>query len=550
MTTEKIYKSPFPDIDTYYGNAAQFVRTGATGKLLDKTIFIDPNTGKGLTPRQLFETTEKIAWVLKNKYKLLNEDVVLYTATSHLYTAAIHHGILSLGGIISPANVMYTAEELSFQADNSTSKYYITSKSLLPKVLEAQKIKKNVKDQNIIIIEQLLEDIKTLGPNDRISPMVLSKEEALDKVAYLCYSSGTSGNPKGVMTTHVNMTSNTQQATVSNSSTFNTDTISVAVLPMTHIFGLTVYVYITIYLGSLTIILESFDLVKFLEAIQNYKANTAIIVPPIFVLLAKHPIVDKYKKSIAENVTHLCSGAAPLSELLANQVRDRLGRQLVIIQGYGLTETSPIAHMTNYILHPDNPGTIGDLTSSCEARLIDEDTGVDAQEGKRGVLWIRGPNIMKGYWRNEKATKETLMPGGWLITGDVAVIRKGLFYIVDRAKELIKSKGHQVAPAELEGILLSHPGVADSAVIGIHVPEEGTELPRAYVVLKPNTDPLDVKTWFDAKVARHKRLWGGLVVIDAIPKSNSGKILRRFLRDRSNVNKTDKIIGYGERAKL
>ena len=205
--------------------------------------------------------------------------------------------------------------------------------------------------------------------------------------------------------------------------------------------------------------------------------------------------------------------------------------------------TSPINHFPTYDLAGYDVESVGWLMPGLEGRLVDEN-GQDVHGfNERGELWLRGPNIMRGYIKNAEATAETFSADGqWLRTGDVAIVNEtGQWFIVDRFKELIKSKGHQVAPAELESILLSNPDVVDAAVTGIHMPEEGTELPRAFVVLRNATvDPLVVKRWFDSKVARHKKLWGGLVVIDVVPKSSAGKIQRRILRDR----KDDVVHGY------
>ena len=185
---------------------------------------------------------------------------------------------------------------------------------------------------------------------------------------------------------------------------------------------------------------------------------------------------------------------------------------------------------------------VGELNANCEGMLVAEDgsseitaRGPDAP----GELWIRAPNIMKGYWNKPEATKETITPDGWLKTGDIAYVDEhGKFYIVDRKKELIKVKGNQVAPAELEALLLEHPAIADAAVIGIPTPD-GDESPKAYVVLQANakdTKPEDIAAFVGKKVARHKRLNGGIEYIDAIPKNPSGKILRRFLRDKAKAD--------------
>jgi len=251
----------------------------------------------------------------------------------------------------------------------------------------------------------------------------------------------------------------------------------------------------------------------------------------------------------------LFSGAAPLGAALTKQVIGRLltkrkGKGPVhILQGYGLTETSPTTHLVPTSHAESKVGTIGILLPNLEARLVvdgDGDGNIDAEEGQPGEIWIKGPTVMKGYLNNPTATADAITPDGWFKTGDIAIRDKDGFYsIVDRRKELIKYKGFQVPPAELESVLLTHPDVADAAVIGVDSAREATELPRAYVVhanpeaVKAEADRLafseSVKKWIQGKVARHKFLRGGVVVINVVPKSAAGKILRREIRDRAKV---------------
>ena len=264
-----------------------------------------------------------------------------------------------------------------------------------------------------------------------------------------------------------------------------------------------------------------------LELTQEHGITRLFLVPPIVLALAKHPIVDEYDMS---SVKQLFSGAAPLGGEIAEAAAERLGCE--VGQGYGMTELSPVTHAVREGDY--KAGSVGTLVASTECRLVDPESGKDVGLGERGEVWVRGPQVMKGYLNNEEATKQTIDDDGWLHTGDIGVADEdGHFFIVDRLKELIKVKGFQVAPAELEALLITNPDVADVAVIG--VPEEaGNEVVKAFVVKKDGSEVTEqaLKDFVAEHVATYKQL--GLVeFIDAIPKSASGKILRRELRDRN-----------------
>ncbi|ANB11107.1 Pcs60p [Sugiyamaella lignohabitans] len=531
-----IHKSPWGEVpDLFVGNIAQFVRESPhINRKLDKKILIDAKTNQAIRGRQLFNFTARLSWVLRTKYKIEYDDVVCLFAPNSVWTPIIHHGVLSRGAILSPANIAYNPEELHYQIKTANAKLALVGDAHLETARKALKVGPN-NCVKIVPISRLIKDIKFAKGVE--NPVPLEGDVAKDKIAYLCFSSGTSGTPKGVMTTHYNMTSNAQQQFYCfNKALLNGNNVYGAVLPMSHIFGLTKFVYSTLYVASTIVVFEKFDFPLLLSSILKYNINVLHVVPPILVLFAKSPLVDKY--AIKGRLNHIFTGAAPAGKEIIALAEARTGAH--ISQGYGLTESSPVTHLYSYDEQAYDQNSIGWLIASCEARLV-TDEGTDAAVGERGELWIRGPNIMKGYLNNPAATAETLTSDGFLKTGDVAIrVADGQYYIVDRKKELIKSKGHQVAPAELEALLLDHPDVVDVAVVGVHVSELGTELPRAFLVIREKTDPLEIKKWFDSKVARHKRLWGGIVVLDAIPKSPSGKILRRLLRDR----KDDKAIGF------
>lgn len=279
--------------------------------------------------------------------------------------------------------------------------------------------------------------------------------------------------------------------------------------------------------GATVVTMPRFDLATYLRALQDHRVTRAYVAPPIVVALAKHPSVEGHDLSALRFVF---SGAAPLDAELAALASQRLG--VPVAQGYGMTELSPLTHATPY--GTDGvAGSIGKLVPSTEALVVDPLSGDAVPPGERGELWVRGPQVMQGYLNNAEATAATIDADGWLHTGDVAVVDDdGNYYVVDRIKELIKYKGYQVAPAELEAELLTHPGIADAAVIGVML--EGEEVPKAYVVRAPSAPELsetEVIGYLESRVAPHKRV--RLVeFLDAVPKSASGKILRRELRAR------------------
>jgi acyl-CoA synthetase (AMP-forming)/AMP-acid ligase II len=376
--------------------------------------------------------------------------------------------------------------------------------------------------------------------SDAPSPQV-DIEPATDLVT-LPYSSGTTGLPKGVMLTHRNLVANVAQTRPLID--LQEDERIIAVLPFFHIYGLTVLMNQGLAWGGTVVTLPRFDLEDFLRTIQDQKITRAFVAPPILVALAKHPLVDQYDLS---SLTSILSGAAPLDESLAQAVEQRLRRGadtgVTVAQGYGMTELSPVSHTTPDTGHEPPgaeghevpKGSVGYAIPNTECRLVDPASGEDAAEGERGELWIRGPQVMKGYLNNEQATAATVDAEGWLHTGDVAVVDDhGRYTVVDRVKELIKYKGYQVAPAELEAVLLNHPGIADAAVIGVPEKETGEELPKAFVVRVPGSELTEegVMEFMAAKVAPHKKI-RFVEFIEAVPKSAAGKILRKDLKARA-----------------
>lgn len=519
-----------------------------------KGAFVRANDGKTITRAQVLQDSKRLAHAYINKLDLKEGDrIAILSPNSIIYPIAIYAGFVS-GVILTPLNPAYNAEEMVHPLKDSGCKYIFAHPAALDaarKALQLAEISSSIGNQPRI---WLLDDGDSMasgkGGNERDIRTLLGEEElepilvkdARNKTALICYSSGTSGKPKGVELTHRNMTSVTAAIEISFREDFTKDDITLAVLPFQHIYGMAKFIHSGFLMGQLCIVQPKFDLEKFLDAVQRYKITLALLVPPVCVLLAKHPLVEKYDLS---SLKQILVGAAPLSAELGDEVEKRIPN-VTVTQAYGLSETSPTATYAPVKHYRHHKGTCGALVPCVEARLVNDD-GKDVgheqgSDGNPGELWLRGPTIMKGYLNNEAATKDCLTDDGWFKTGDVAILKKGYFYIVDRKKELIKYKGYQVAPAELEANLLTHPKVADVAVLGVYIEAEATELPRAYVVPRDESVLKDekqrqafadeVRSWFDGKVSNHKKLRGGVRVVAQIEKSPSGKILRRVYRDQ------------------
>ncbi|KAF9268693.1 AMP binding protein [Marasmius fiardii PR-910] len=537
-----------------------------------RPAFVDTLTGTTITRAQLKSLAFQLGHGLNTIGARRGDTILVFSPNSLAYPVVVL-GAIAAGIRCTLANPAYTGSELAHQYHDSSSHFIITTADGLPTVREMFKtlsISEKEGDKWIIVLSDGLswaggpaspsrnEAKGLLTVDELLTRGSLPKEESFDgeaartETAFLCYSSGTTGKPKGVETTHRNVVSvvNIVEPLFPK---LTTEDRMLAILPFYHIFGLVKSLFFGINVGVTTYIQQRFEPVQFCANIERHKITLALIVPPVLVLLARHEAVEKYNLS---SLRYMVSGAAPLGAALVKQVKARIATtwqaNLVIVQGYGLTETSPTTHLLPFADDVRKVGSIGILLPNLEARIVADDVGgkiIDAEEGQQGELWIRGPSIMKGYLNNPSATQDSITPDGWFKTGDIATKDKeGYYYIVDRRKELIKYKGFQgkstdIPPAELESVLLTHPGVADVAVIGVESAAEATELPRAYIVATNPTKvatpeakvafAYDVGKWMEGKVARHKYLRGGVAVIDAIPKSAAGKILRRELRDRA-----------------
>ena len=484
-------------------------------ELGDRPALIDGFTGEELTFAQVYDQVHRLAGGLQARGFEKGDVLAIFAPNMPAYAVAFH-GTTLAGGTVTTINPVYNTTELEHQLADADAKCLITVPDAVERAREAAGTC-GIEDSVVVIGENSWDEL--LASDPIVDPPEI---DVYEDIAALPYSSGTTGSPKGVMLTHHNLVANLVQS--EDPLGMDDDETVIGVLPFFHIYGLTCILNLSLASGVPVVTMGRFELERFLSLIAEHRVTRVWAVPPIVLALAQSPLVDDYDVS---SIRKIVSGAAPLGEDLQRTTAERLGCRLV--QGYGMTESSPVTHVG--VGETDLPGAIGPAIPGTECRIVAVESGADAAAGERGELWIRGPQVMKGYLNRPEATSETVDADGWLRTGDIAIADDGgCCRIVDRVKELIKYKGFQVAPAELEALLISHPKIADAAVVP--VPDEAAgELPKAFVVLAGEISPDEIKAFVAEQVSSYKQI--RLVeVIDEIPKSASGKILRRVLRDQ------------------
>jgi len=488
------------------------------------TVFIDGPTGRTMTYGQLWAGVKKVACGL-HKRGFGKGDVFATFSPNVPEYALAWHGVALAGGVNTTANPLYTADELAYQLKDSNAQFLLTVPAFLEKATEAARKAGNIKEIFVFGEAPGATPFTALLDNDGAHHNV--KIDPRKDLVALPYSSGTTGLPKGVMLTHHNIVSNLAQ--VEPVEPMSEQDTLVGILPFFHIYGMVVVMNAALRKGARIVVMPKFEMEPFLKIVQEYKVTRAHLVPPIVLGLTKHPLVANYDLS---SLKVIISGAAPLGGELAEACSARIGAK--VKQGYGLTETSPVTH-----LNPDDAiraGAAGQLVANTEARIVDVETGKDAAAGERGEVWIRGPQVMQGYLNCPEDQKGIIDSDGFLHTGDIGYVDpEGYFFIVDRLKELIKYKGMQIAPAELEALLVTHPAVADAAVIPVP-DEEAGEIPKAFVILKAQATTDELMAWVAERVAPHKKV-RRMEVVTEIPKSASGKILRRILVEKERAKR-------------
>src|SRR5688572_28907314 len=510
------YRSPYPDITVPDKDLFDMV-LGAAASRGDAVAMADGITGRRITYRELMDQVRRTAAGLTRR-GIRKGDVVSIWAPNVPDWPIAFFGAVKPAPIVHTSNPVSTPEELAFQLADGGVKLLITVSALADKAKAA--IAESKRSIELITIDETpgLPTLASIMVD--AEPPVVPIDPAND-IAALPYSSGTTGLPKGVMLVHRSIVAQLKQIDAIESVQMPA---LLGVLPFFHIYGMVIIMMHGLMRGAIIVTMPKFEFEPFLKVLQDWPIVSAHIVPPIVVGLGKHPAVDNYK---FPHLKFLFCGAAPLGPELTEAVEKRL--KVGIRQGYGMTEASPATHYT--AAGSQRPGTAGRLLPSTEGRIVDPATGMDAPTGERGEVWVRGPQVMKGYLNNPEATAITVDKEGWLHTGDIGIVDDdGYLTVVDRLKELIKVKGFQVAPAELESLLLKHPKIADVAVIPI-ADEESGEVPKAIVVPKAPLTADEVINFLLLQVAHYKRV-RQVAFVDAIPKSPSGKILRRVLVER------------------
>lgn len=524
-----MFRSPHPPVDIPDVSIYDYLFGSLDEGDLARVALVDPASGAETTYGALRAQVDAFAGALA--VRGVDADTVVAMLCPNVPAfATVFHGILRLGATITTINSLYTAHEIENQLRDAAATWLVTVSPLLPQALEAARAV-GIPDERVIVLDGVEghPDLRALLGEGRTPPEVTI--DPATHVAVLPYSSGTTGVPKGVMLSHRNLVANVHQCRPVIE--IGADDRVLAVLPFFHIYGMTVLLNLALRQRATLVTMPRFDLMEFLRVIQDHRCTFLFIAPPIAVALAKHPAVEQFDLSSVHSVF---SGAAPLDGETAETAGRRIGARF--FQGYGMSELSPVSHAI-----PAEGGmpvsSVGVLIPNCDAKLVDPETGAELEEhGDDGLtapgeIWVRGPNVMFGYLNRPDATAETLDADGFLHTGDIGVHHvDGYFTIVDRLKELIKYHGYQIAPAELEALLLSHPKIQDAAVIGVRG-DDGEEIPKAFVVAAPDAglSADDVMAFVAGQVAPHKKV-RRVEFIDAVPKSASGKILRKDLRAR------------------
>ncbi|MFF7801970.1 4-coumarate--CoA ligase family protein [Streptomyces olivaceus] len=520
-----MFRSAYADVppvdlpihDAVLGGAAAF---GSAPALIDGT------DGTTLTYEQVDRFHRRVAAALAETGVRKGDVLALHSPNTVAFPLAFYAATRA-GASVTTVHPLATAEEFAKQLSDARARWIVTVSPLLDTARRAAGLAGGVRE--ILVCDSapghrsLVDMLASTAPEPEVAV------DPAEDVAALPYSSGTTGTPKGVMLTHRQIATNLAQLEPSMPSAPGDRVL--AVLPFFHIYGLTALMNAPLRLGATVVVLPRFDLEQFLAAIQNHRITSLYVAPPIVLALAKHPLVADYDLS---SLKYVVSAAAPLDARLALACSRRLGLPPVG-QAYGMTELSPGTHVVPLDAMADAPpGTVGRLIAGTEMRVVSlTEPGEDLGTGEAGEILIRGPQIMKGYLGRPDATAAMIDEDGWLHTGDVGhVDAEDWLFVVDRVKELIKYKGFQVAPAELEALLLGHPGVADAAVVGAY-DDDGNEVPHAFVVRRPDApgpSESELMMYVAERVAPYKRV-RRVTFVDAVPRAASGKILRRQLRE-------------------
>jgi acyl-CoA synthetase (AMP-forming)/AMP-acid ligase II len=516
------FRGPHPDVTIPDVSVPALVLGGADGRG-DRPALVDGPTGRTLTYAQLAAAARQTAAGLAARDFGPHDVAALFMPNVPEYALAFH-GVLLAGGTNTTINSLASTDDLARQLAATRARILVTIPQFLDRAVPAA-------------ATAGVERVFVLGPDapggtepfaslfdDR--PIALPEIDPAGTIAAMPMSSGTTGFAKVVQLTHRNLVANVLQSDAV-IDIRDTD-VMIGVLPFFHIYGLTVLIDLALSKGATVVTMPRFDLEEFLTLMQEHRVTFACLVPPIVLALAKHPAVDKVDLSALE---HVLTGAAPLDATIARAAAERLG--CTVLQGYGLTESSPVLSAPTRRAEEARPASTGPIVPNTEIVVRDVETGEPVGPNEDGEILARGPQVMAGYLDDPEANAMTLEPDGWLHTGDIGhVDDDGYLYVVDRLKELIKYRGFQVPPAELEALLVQHPDVMDAAVVPAPDANAG-EVPKAFVVLAPGAGVTEgqLMSYVSERAPSYKKV-RRVEFIDEIPRSLSGKILRRVLVER------------------
>ncbi|KAL2847849.1 putative phenylacetyl-CoA ligase [Aspergillus pseudoustus] len=518
----------------------------------DHVIFRSTATDAQYTYEQVRQRAKQFGRALKSQWGWRGGDVLIVMAPNDIDTPSVIWGCHFSGGVVAPVNPELSAHELHQQLQGSRARGLVVHPQCAAVAVEAARLASLPSDR--ILILRFDKPTCTYSGLSSIENFINAADEATnvdsrcveiepDKdTAFLIYSSGTTGRPKAVKISHRNVVaaSALQTAVDSGHIDWRRDR-TLAVLPTYHIFGLICLVHLPIYIGTTTMYMDKFEIATFCSLIQEYRISHVYAAPPIVLHLAKNSLVNHYDLRSLRMIT---SGGAPLPASLVTELHQR--RQIPVRQAYGLSETTSVSHIQRWDKWRSSIGSNGPPIPGVEIKFADTD-GRQVTVGQEGELYMRGPTIFKGYLAEPGLTAACITPDGWFKTGDIGhEDDKGNMFITDRSKDLIKFKGYQVAPAELEDLILEHEAVKDAAVIGIMDHRLASEVPLAYVVVNSGypeneTTARAVLKHISERTVSYKHLRGGLIFTEDIPKSQSGKILKRVLRDRVPVDLVRRI---------
>ncbi|KAL2851417.1 hypothetical protein BJX68DRAFT_254967 [Aspergillus pseudodeflectus] len=545
-----VYTSPFPPLSIPKTNLLTYLYPPNT-TASSTPLWIDASDPtKCLSPRQALSWVRRLAAGL-DALNIPKASVVLIFTPNHIFVPVAYQAIVGSGRIFCGTNPAYTQFEVEHQLRDTRASVVLVHPSLVATAVKAGEsvglardriflFSDDATDQHCAAYPSILDWKRMIGSEAEGAAWkwddMATGDTAVSTIATVNYSSGTTGMPKGVCCSHYNLVANAEQTIFMRDQGTPHAAVPasrpqerwVGFLPLYHAYG---QLYACIMSPKLSIpvyIMRKFVFSDFLSTIQSYRITHLQVAPPILIMLDKRPETSRYDLRSVGNI--LC-GAAPLSRDLQNRIQARF-KGTNVVQGWGMTEvTCGAIHVPGG--HYDESGSVGMLDPNCEARLLDEE-GRPVNPGEAGELYIRGPNICLGYWKNETATKDSFDANGWLKTGDVMRVEGDRFWVVDRKKELIKVNALQVSPAELEAVLLGHEGVADVGVVGV-LGADGQERPRAYVQAREGVrgrlDEADVQDYMKERVAKHKLLTGGVVFVEEVPRLASGKLHRKVLKE-------------------